>query len=181
MPRLHAIDPAQATGLAKDLLDQTQAQLGRVPNLYRAMANAPAALDGYLQFRASLLKGQLGARVREQLALAIAESNDCGYCVSAHVFRGRKMGIEVAELEANRRGQSADPKTSAALGFAQALTRRGGEVSGPELARVREAGWSDLEIGEIAAHVALNSFSNLFSHLAQPELDFPPLETAPHA
>ena len=81
MNRLPALDPTQATGPAKDLLDRTQAQLGRVPNLYRAMALAPAALEGYLAFRAALSHGLLSPRLREQLALIVAEVNACEYCV----------------------------------------------------------------------------------------------------
>ncbi len=173
MSRLSAVDPAQATGLSKELLEKTEAQLGRVPNLYRAMAHAPAALEGYLQFRAALIRGQLNAKLREQLALVVAEENRCGYCVSAHVFRGAKMGLLPEELEANREGSAGDPKAAAALRFAKRVTARRGQITDAEMAEVREAGWSDGEIAEIVAHVALNTFSNTFSHVAEPELDFP--------
>jgi uncharacterized peroxidase-related enzyme len=180
MSRIPLLDPRQATGPAKDLLDRTQAQLGRVPNLYRAMAQAPAALEGYLAFRAALGQGQLNPRLREQLALLVAEENACGYCVSAHVFRGTRMGIAPDELQANREGEAQDPKTAAALRFARRGLRARGAVSDLELDGARAAGWSDGEITEIVAHVALNSFSNAFSHLAQPELDFPAVALVSH-
>src|SRR3954468_17864336 len=99
MSRMPLIVAAEAANGAKELLDRTQMQLGRVPNLYRAMANSPAALDGYLAFRAALVAGRLNARLREQLALLIAEANGCEYCVSAHNLRGIKIGISQAELE----------------------------------------------------------------------------------
>ena len=178
MYRLPPLDLAQATGPSKDLLERTQAQLGRVPNLYRTMAHAPAALEGYLQFRASLVKGLLDARLREQLALAVAEANDCGYCVAAHMFRGGKLAIPQEELAANRLGGARDPRTAAALSFAVSVTRKHGQVEDAELEAVRAAGWSDGEVVEIVAHVALNIFSNLFSHVARPELDFPEVEAA---
>ncbi len=173
MPRFTMIDPANATGAAKVMLDQTQAQLGRVPNLYRAMANAPAALSGYLNFRGALVKGALENAMREQLALLVAEDNGCEYCVSAHVFRGRKIGICEGEIAANRHADAADPKTAAALKFARAVLASKGAVSDEALATARGAGWSDEELGEIVAHVALNVFSNYFNHVALPELDFP--------
>ncbi len=181
MSRLPTIDPATASGAAKDLLEKTQAQLGRVPNLYRTMANAPVALEGYLAFRAALQHGQLSHRLREQLALVVAEANGCGYCVSAHVFRGTKIGILREELEANRQAEASDSKTAAALRFAHAVVARHGAVSDLELDIARAAGWSDEEISEIVAHVALNGFSNAFSHVAQPELDFPNVELVQHA
>lgn len=67
MSRIPMIDPAVSTGAIKELLDKTQKQLSRVPNLYRAMANAPAALDGYLNFRSTLASRQLSITIREQL------------------------------------------------------------------------------------------------------------------
>jgi uncharacterized peroxidase-related enzyme len=173
MSRLPTLDPAVADGAAKELLEKTQSQLGRVPNLYRTMANGPAALDGYLSFRAALVRGKLSNQLREQLALLVAEENNCEYCVSAHNFRGQKIGIPQEELAANRRAEASDAKTAAALQFARAVTQARGAVSDTELAAVRTAGWSDAEIAEIVAHVALNAFSNYFNHVAQPELDFP--------
>jgi uncharacterized peroxidase-related enzyme len=180
MSRLPTIDPTVANGAAKDLLDKTQAQLGRVPNLYRTMANAPAALDGYLSFRAALVRGLLSNQLREQLALLIAEENNCEYCVSAHSFRGQKIGLSPDELTANRRAEAGDAKTEAALRFARAVTQAKGAVSDTELAAVRAAGWSDAEIAEIVAHVALNAFSNYFNHVAQPALDFPRVAVRGH-
>jgi len=176
--RLPTIDPTHASGTTKDLLDLTQAQLGRVPNLYRTMANAPAALNGYLSFRAALVGGELNNHLREQLALLIAEENACEYCVSAHVFRGQKLGLSADEIAANRQAGASDPTTAAALQFARAVTRARGAVSDRELSEVRAAGWSDAAIAEIVAHVALNTFSNYFNHVAQPALDFPRVEVA---
>ena len=54
MNRITQIDPAQATGKTKQLLDAVQSQLGIVPNLTRVLANAPAALEGYLNFSGAL-------------------------------------------------------------------------------------------------------------------------------
>ena len=62
MSRFKAISPESATGKAKDLLDAVNAKLGMVPNMMRAMANAPAVLDGYLNLSGSLGKGTLSAK-----------------------------------------------------------------------------------------------------------------------
>ncbi len=55
-------------------------QIGSVPNLFRLVANSPAALEGYLGLSAALAKGTLSAATRERIALAVAAVNDCGYC-----------------------------------------------------------------------------------------------------
>jgi uncharacterized peroxidase-related enzyme len=174
------IDPTASTGAIKELFDKTQKQLGRVPNLYRAMANAPAALEGYLNFRSALQSGQLNMKFREQLALLIAEDNGCEYCVSAHTFRGEKIGLSTEELSANRQAHSADPKSAAALHFARLVVAHKGNVVDDDVIVVRAAGWSDGEISEIVAHVALNIFSNYFSHVARPDIDFPRTELCTH-
>lgn len=173
MLHINLIDPAYATGRTKELLDKTQAQLGRVPNLYKAMANSPAALDGYLSFRGALVQGKLTTALREQIALLAAALNACEYCVSAHAFRGQKLGLPPAELALNQAALASDPKTHAALLFVKALMTKHGAIDAAEFAALKSAGWRDEEAGEIVAHVALNVFSNYFNHVAQPELDFP--------
>ncbi|GAA0707646.1 carboxymuconolactone decarboxylase family protein [Dokdonella soli] len=173
MSRMPLVTPDAAQGEAAKLLERTQQQLGRIPNLYAAMANAPAALAGYLDFRAALVRGTLSTRLREQLALVVAEANGCEYCVSAHSFRGSKLGLSEPELVATRNAQSADPATAAALRFAVEVVATHGRVSDAALAAVRAASHDDKAIGEIVAHVALNTFSNYFNHVATPELDFP--------
>jgi uncharacterized peroxidase-related enzyme len=173
MVRINMIDPTEATGTAKELLDKTQAQLGRVPNLYKSMANAPAALEGYISFREILLKGKLSARLREQIALLVAENNQCEYCVSAHLFRGQKIGLTEEELTLNRKAASTNIKDAAVLRFVHTLVENRGITSDKEFNTLKAHGWNDEEIGEMVAHVALNIFSNYFNHVAQPILDFP--------
>lgn len=173
MQRIASIDAASANGRAKELLDATQAQLGRVPNLYASMATSPATLDGYLSFRGALAKGVLSPQLRERIALLTAAVNDCGYCVSAHTFRGGKMGLSPDELSATQKSQSEDPKNTAALQFVDTLLTSRGLISDQDFTQMKSQGWSDEEIGEIVGHVALNVFSNYFNHVAKPVLDFP--------
>lgn len=173
MSRLPLIDPKVATGRTKDLLDAVQKKMGAVPNMTRAMANSPAALQAYLDLSAALAGASLSARVREQLALAIAEVNACGYCLSAHTFIGTRLGLDAGQIEAARGAASPDPKTSAILGFAKELVIRRGEVRDADLRQVREAGVTDAEIAEIVGIVALNLFTNYFNHVANPPIDFP--------
>jgi uncharacterized peroxidase-related enzyme len=156
------------------LLDQTRRQLGRLPNLYAALANGPAALAGYLALRDHLDRGDLSARIREQLALLAAQDNGCTYCVSAHTLRGRKLGLTEEELLRTREAaDDTDPHADAVLRLAREVMRTGGRVEDTALADARQAGVTDAELAEIVAHVALNTLSNYFNHLAQPDLDFP--------
>ena len=172
MSRLPLIDESADTAAGK-LLAETRTQLGRVPNLYRALANSPAALNGYLQFRSALQGGRLSQKLREQIALVTAEVNRCEYCVSAHAFRGSKLGIPEAELRLNRKGGSNDARTAATLTLAAQMTRNRGQVSDHAVEAAKAAGLDSEDLAELIAHVALNFYSNILNHLAEPELDFP--------
>jgi uncharacterized peroxidase-related enzyme len=177
MPRIAPIDPAHANGKAKPLLDGVRQAYGRAPNILRAMAASPAALQAFLGFGTALGGASLGPKLREAIALAVAEANDCGYCVAAHTAAAKALGVDAAERARNREGRSNDAKLEAALRFAVAVVATRGRVTDDDLRRVRVAGHGDGEIVDIVATVAYNIFTNYFDHVAEPELDFPPVET----
>jgi uncharacterized peroxidase-related enzyme len=178
MSRISAIETAEATGKAKQLLEGVQAKLGITPNLMKTLAHAPAALEGYLNFNGALAHGVLNPKFREKLAITIAQANSCEYCLSAHTAIGGMAGVPAAELAESRLAHSADPKQDAGLQFAQKVVVQRGEVSDRDLEQVRTAGYSDAEIVEIIGHVGLNIFTNYFNHVAQTVVDFPRVPVA---
>jgi uncharacterized peroxidase-related enzyme len=175
MTRLHtpaSIDAAPAA--ARPLLEAVNKQLGSVPNLFRLVANSPAALEGYLGMSGALAKGKLPAPTRERIALAVAEINACGYCLAAHSFLGSNLAkLDASEIAANRRGRSNDAKADAAVRFAASVATQRGHVADAEVMTVRAAGYSDAEIVEIVQHVALNTWTNYLNEVAQTVIDFP--------
>lgn len=177
MQRIKTIKIDTANGKAKELLEGVKKAMGKEINIFGAFANAPAALEGYLNLNGALSKGALSAKLREQLALVTAGYNGCNYCASAHTYLGGKAGIESGELASNLEGKSSDSKTQAALTFASSLIEKRGRVSEAEVKAVRSAGFSDEEIVEILAHVALNTFTNYFNEAFQTEIDFPAVST----
>ena len=178
MNRIQQIDPASATGKAKQLLDAVQSKLGIVPNLTRVLANAPAALEGYLNFSGALAGGVLSAKVREQIALAVAQGNNCDYCLSAHTFIGGKVGLNGKQVTDARQAIGAGDKDDAILKLALSIVVQKGEVSDAALQNARSAGLTDAEIVETTANVALNIFTNYLNHVAQTVVDFPEVKSA---
>ena len=176
MTRITPIDPDTATGKARELLDAVQAALGMTPNMTRTMARNPAVLSGWFALHGAL-GGTLSRGINEQIAIAVAEANECIYCLSGHTAIGRLVGVDDHELALSRAGESSDPKVAAALGFARSVNAKRGAVSDDDLARVRAAGWDDGEIAAIVAHVGLNVFTNYFNLVTRPVVDFP--EIAP--
>ena len=177
MPRLKPVDPNAAQGKAKDLLTAVHNAMGATPNIFTAFANAPAALEGYLNLNGALTNGALNRKLREKIALTAAGHNGCDYCASAHTYLGDKAGIDADELTANLKGQSMDAKDNAALNFAKEILKQHGRVSDEDVSSVRKAGFSDEEIIEILSHVALNIFTNYFNETFKTDNDFPAVST----
>lgn len=173
MTRIRPIDQYTADAGAAELLDTVKRKTGSVPNLIATMANSPAVAKAYLGFAQALSTGTLPPRLREQIALVVGETNNCGYCLAAHTALGKGAGLTEQETRDARRGTSSVQKERVVLDFARKLVQDRGVVVDAELERVRQAGYTDGEICEIVANVALNLFTNYFNHVAGTEVDFP--------
>jgi len=172
IPTPAAIEDAPAA--SRPLLEAVKKQLGVVPNLFRLVANSPAALEGYLGVMGALGKGKLPAPTRERIALAVAELNGCSYCLSAHTYLGKNLAkLDDAEITANRSGASNDPKADAAVRFAVKVARSRGHVGEEEVRAVKSAGYDDAQVIEIVLHVALNTWTNYINEVAKTDIDFP--------
>jgi len=173
MPRIPAINPEHATGQAAKLLEGIESKLGVAPNIMRTMANSPSVLQGYLDFSHALSKGNLSAKFREQIALAVSEVNDCQYCLSAHSAIGRSVGLSEEAIRDSRRGESPDTKEATALAFTRNVVENRGWVSDEDVAKLRKVGFSQGDIVELIANISLILFTNYFNHVAETEVDFP--------
>ena len=176
MSRIPAINPDQATGQAATLLQGVERQLGFTPNVLRTMANSPIVLQGYLDFSRALTQGNLSSTFREQIALAVSEANNCQYCLATHSAIGRSVGLSEEVIGDSRRGDSLDPKKATVLAFARKVLETRGLVSDEDLAKLRKVGFSHGDIVELIANISLTVFTNYFNHLAETEIDFPPVD-----
>jgi uncharacterized peroxidase-related enzyme len=180
MSRIPALDPAAATGRARELLEAVKQSLGVTPNLMRVMAQEPAVLDAYLQLGQALGKGSFNQSTRHAIALATAGANACGYCASAHAAISIGLKVPQDEIASRLAGRSSDPKLEALLKFSRQVVATRGEVSGADIAAVRSAGASDGEIVETVANVAANLLTNYINHVAQTVIDFPEVDPSAH-
>ena len=175
MSRIPIPTTIEAAPLAsRPLLEAVKKQLGVAPNLFRLVANSPAALEGYVALIGALAKGALPPATRERIALAVAEVNACDYCLSAHTYLGKNLAkLSEAEIAANRDGMSSDSKADAAVRFAVKLVKTRGHVSDADVQAVKKAGYNDAQVIEIVLHVALNTLTNYVNEVAKTEIDFP--------
>lgn len=176
MTRLTALANSAATDKAQTLLNGVQQKLGMTPNLMRTMAHSPAVLEAYLQFSGLLKQGALTDQHREQISLTVAEANECGYCLAAHSTMGKMAGLSPGQIRDNRAGIDSNPQSAALLKFARSVVDTRGQVADQDLQDVRDAGFNDEQVAEIAANVALNIFTNYFNNIARTEIDFPEVE-----
>jgi len=173
MSRITLIDPASATGQTSEQLAQIKGAFGMVPNMFKAAANSPAALSGLWGAFGALGSGRLGAKLGEQIAVAIADRNNCNYCLAAHTVLGRKAGATQQEMAAAQAGRATDARTAAALTFALAVVDERAGIETTDVEALRSAGFDDEEIVEIVAHIALNLFTNYLNVALDVPVDFP--------
>ena len=173
MQRIKSIDPATATGKAKQLLDAVEKKYGAVPRSFKTMAIAPAVLEGFLDLSETLEGGVLPFETRYQIAIAVSEINGCPYCLSAFTAIGKSRGMNDETLATCRLAASTDPKIDAMLKLAAATVRERGAVTAKDLEKVKSAGCTDEEVQEVVANVALFTFANYVNLVIQTEIDFP--------
>lgn len=180
MSRVSTLSTIEASPMAaQPLLEAVQKQMGSVPNVFRVLANSPAALEGYLGLSSAIGRGTLGPKMRERIYLAIAEFNECSYCLSAHSYSAKKLAkLDDAEIAANRKGTSNDPKADAAVRLAVKIASERGHVKDEDIAEVKAAGYTDGDIAEIVVAVATITLTNYINEVAQTEIDFPALDAS---
>ncbi|MGC4028029.1 MAG: peroxidase-related enzyme [Steroidobacteraceae bacterium] len=179
MSRVALIDPQNTTEDRRALLGQIEQAFGTIPNMFRAVANSPAALRSMWGAFGALGGGVLGAKLGEQIAVAVADRNACEYCLAAHTALGRNAGATAAEMSAAQAGEASDAKTAAALRFGLKLVEARGQVSAADVQQLRAAGYTDQDIVEIVAHVALNLFTNYVNVALAVPVDFPAVKLRP--
>jgi uncharacterized peroxidase-related enzyme len=173
MSRVPLLTAASASADSQALLEQIHRAFDATPNMFKAVAHSPAALKSMWGSFGAFSKGSLDAQVGEKIAVAVADRNGCEYCLAAHVALGRKAGASAEDMAAAQRGESSDPKTAAALRFALKLVNERGHVSNADVEAVRQAGFSDEQVVEILAQVALNLFTNYVNVAFEVPVDFP--------
>lgn len=160
---------------AQDRLQTLQTQFGKVLNIHGEMAHAPVVLAAYTSIQNAIGEhGTFDAATQEAIALAVGNTNDCGYCQSAHTQGAKAAGWSQDQTIAIRNGGiDTDPKLTALLDVARAISRTDGDVDEDTWTRARQAGWTDTELTELFTHVILNIFTNYFNHYAHTDLDIP--------
>lgn len=173
MSRIALLSIDQAPAASQPLLQGIQQAFGATPNMFKAVAHSPAALQSMWAFFGALGGGTLEAKLGEQIAVAVADRNACHYCLAAHTALGRKAGASAEEMRAAQQGEASDARTQAVLRFALKLVDKRGQVTDEDVQALRDQGLADGHIVEVLAHVALNLFTNYVNVAFAVPVDFP--------
>jgi AhpD family alkylhydroperoxidase len=148
------------------ILKGVQTAGGEISKFIGVLAGAPAALRAYARMRHELREGVLPAATRERIALAVAEHRGDTYSVAQHARTGRAAGLGLNEVSRARSFTSGDEKEAVLLAFLRTLVDSGERPSAHLGEEAREAGWTDEEILEAVAHLALAEFQTLVANAA---------------
>ena len=136
---------------------------GQLPNFIGVMAGSPAVLRAYARFRTELRNGSLTYATQQRIALAVAEHQGSEYALATLQRTAKEAGLGLDEIALAREFDSRDEREMMLLRFVKALLESDGPPPLNVHEEAREAGWTDEQILEAVAHVALATFGNLMT------------------
>ncbi len=173
MTRISRFPVPDIADLPDDLRErilQVQEKSGFVPNVFLAMAHRPAELRAFLAYHDALMDSDVGITraEREMIVVATSAARECTYCVVAHgaILRVRSKDPLLADLVAtNYRHAPVTARQRAMLDFALQVSLTPEQVEEHDLAPLREHGFDDEAIWDIAAVTAFFAMSNRMAHV----------------
>lgn len=167
-PAITALDLKPSESLSEETrayFDLCQEKLGMVPNVLQAYAFDERKLRVFTEFYNDLMLGDSGLSKleREMIAVAVSSVNSCFYCLTAHGAAVRQLSgnPELGEMMVmNYRAADLEPRQKAMLDFAVKLTERPAEIEEPDRQALRDVGFSDRDIWDIAATAGFYNMTN---------------------
>jgi uncharacterized peroxidase-related enzyme len=140
-------------------------KIGFVPNVLRAYAHDNAKLEAFVAFYSDLMLAPSGLSKleREMIAVAVSSENKCFYCLAAHGAAVRQLSgkPELGDmLVMNYRAAPLSPRERAMLDFAVLMTNASPMIEEEDRETLRQAGFSDRDIWDIAAVASFYNMSN---------------------
>lgn len=99
MSRVRCVSEKEAEGKTKALYEGIVKKLGKVPNVYQAMAPNPDFLETMMKLSQAAGK-TLDMRTKELINIAVSTANNCQYCISAHMKIAKMHAVTDEEIHA---------------------------------------------------------------------------------
>lgn len=140
-------------------------KLGYVPNVLLAYSHSMAKLEAFAAFYNELMLAPSGLSKleREMIAVVVSAENRCWYCLVSHGAAVRALSgrPELGEaLAFNYRVAPLDARQRAMLDFAAKMAKASAEIEDRDRDALRQAGFSEKDIWDIAAVASFYAMSN---------------------
>ncbi len=163
MARVELLDPEQAEGRAREVFERVRAYYHMVPGLQKALCYLPETTNALWDLSLAVAgEGNIREELKRVFFAVTAHEVKCDYCVAAHMLAllGKEWSQEeCVEVILGKPSPRLSDKENAAVDFARAVARHPHDISDEQTDALRGIGWTDSEIVEIVACVALMRFT----------------------
>lgn len=159
MSWIQEIEAVEASGDLRRIYDAIEADRGKISNIMKVHSLNPGAMRHHLAFYVHLMFGASGLsrQEREAIAVVVSEANACDYCVTHHRNAlEQALGAE----ETTDEGEAATRRRAATEAYARKLTTAPDTVTQSDIESLRDVGFSDRDILDIALVTAYFNFVN---------------------
>jgi uncharacterized peroxidase-related enzyme len=159
LPRAELSEPMRA------YFAKCEEKIGFVPNVLQAYAHNNAKLEAFAAFYNDLMLAPSGLSKleREMIAVVVSSQNRCYYCLTAHGAAVRQLSDDplLGELLVmNYRAADLAPRHRLMLDFAVMVTEAPWSIEEEDREALRQAGFTDRDIWDIAAVASFFNMSN---------------------
>ena len=179
MPRLAPL-PREATKGLEETLRGSEARMGFLPNSQLIMARRPEILRAFAQLGAAVNgpSSTIAPQLRNMVSQMASRAAGCGYCMAHTAHTAERVGIAAEkenalwEFETSSLFSAAE---RAALRVAQGAAQVPNAVTDEDFAELRKH-YSETQIVDIVAVIALFGFLNRFNDTMATQLETSPIE-----
>lgn len=161
----------------RDRILEVQEKAGFVPNVFLALAHRPEEFRAFFAYHDALMEkeGGLTKAEREMIVVATSGENNCQYCVVAHgaILRIRaKHPLVADQVAVNYRKADITKRQRTMLDFAVKVCNESWVVDESDFQTMRDAGFSDEDIWDVAGITAFFGLSNRMANVLSMEPNF---------
>lgn len=167
VPTREEVSPANQTNF-----DNLKKAVGKVPNLYAALAYSNNALTNYLTLQSG--KSSLKAKEKEVVNLVVSQVNECDYCLSAHTIIGKLNGFTDDQVLEIRSGEvSFDSKLNALAALVKDMVENRGKASSESVDNFYAAGYTDENLIDVIILIGDKTITNYLHAITKVPIDWP--------
>src|SRR6266581_1363445 len=179
MPRIQPLPPATLGELA-GLLETSKTRMGFLPNSQLIMAHRPEILRGFVQLAAAINgpSSTISPQLRNLVSQMASRAAGCGYCMAHTAHTSERVGVPEAKEDALWEYETSplfSAAERAALRVAQGAAQAPNAVTDEDFAELKRH-YSEAQIVDIVAVIALFGFLNRFNDTMATELESSPIE-----